>query len=141
MEIVDLIQGVYLVKPNEHEAKMLTGVEVIDYASARVAAHRLQELGAQNVLITHGEHGAYLFMESGESHIPIPQVSAGSDRDATGCGDQAMATLCAYLQMGRSLEKAAEVAVLAGTLQFYKSGIQPITQAEIETTSILDGND
>jgi ribokinase len=133
MQVADLLRGgAYLVKPNEHEARMLTGVEVTDFASAGAAVRKLRAFGVQNVLITHGEQGAYLFTQSGESHIPAPHIIAGSVRDATGCGDQTMAALCAYLRMGKSLEEAAQVAVLAGTLQFYKSGIQPITLTEIE---------
>ena len=43
-----------------------------------------------------------------------------------------MAALCAYLQAGQSVEEAAEVAILAGTLQFHRKGIQPICKKEIE---------
>ncbi len=124
--------GIFLFKPNEHEAKIITGIEVTDFASAQQAAEKLQELGAVNVLITHGKHGAYLFGESGASQLPIPSLMPGPVKDSTGCGDQTMAALCAYLQESYSLEEAARLAVMAGTLQFYKSGIQPITKQEIE---------
>lgn len=122
----------FLLKPNEHEARIMTGIEVTDFESARQAADKLRGLGAGNVLLTHGEHGAYLFTDQGSAHIPIPDITAGEVKDVTGCGDQAMAALCAYLQAGKTLEEAAKVAVLAGTLQFYKSGIQPITKQELE---------
>ncbi|MEK7599506.1 MAG: PfkB family carbohydrate kinase [Patescibacteria group bacterium] len=133
MDISDLLrQGVYLIKPNEHEAELITGMVVNDFDSARVAADKLKQEGAKNVLITNGENGAYLFTEQEELHIPIPQVADGGEKDATGCGDQTMAVLCAYLQEGKSLVEAAKIAVLAGTLQFYKAGIQPITKQELE---------
>lgn len=123
--------GVYLIKPNEHEAKMLTGVEVTDFETAKEAAEKLQEKGIKNVLITAGVDGAYLFDDEVQVHIPIPDVADTAEKDETGCGDQTMAAICALLQEGKSLEEAAKLAILAGTLQFHKHGIQPISKQEL----------
>lgn len=131
MELDPLLADVFLVKPNEHEAKLLTDIKVSDFGSARQAAQKFMQMGVENVLITAGVNGAYLFTPDSEKHIPIPQVPESATKDETGCGDQTMATLCAYLQAGKSLEEAAEIAVLSGTLQFHKRGIQPITREEI----------
>ncbi len=124
--------GIYLIKPNEHEAKMLTGVEVTDFDTAKQAAEKLQEQGVAYVLITAGVNGAYLFSQDAQAHIPIPEVEDGDDKDETGCGDQTMAALCALLQDGKSIKVAAELAILAGTLQFHKTGIQPVTKEEMK---------
>lgn len=123
--------GVYFIKPNEHEAKTLTGVEVTDFDSAKQAAEKLQDQGVVNVLITAGVDGAYLFTSDAQSHIPVPAVDARNEKDETGCGDQTMAALCALLQDGRTMKEAAELAVLAGTLQFHKTGIQPVTKQDL----------
>ncbi len=124
--------GIYLIKPNEHEAKILTGVEVTDFDTAKQAAQKLQERGVAIVLITAGVNGAYLFSKDAQVHIPIPDVGAGDEKDETGCGDQTMAALCASLQDGKAIKVASELAVLAGTLQFHRSGIKPITYKELE---------
>ncbi len=124
--------GIYLIKPNEHEAKMLTGVEVTDFDTAKQAAEKLQEQGVANVLITAGVNGAYLFSQDTQAHIPIPEVKAGDDKDETGCGDQTMAALCALLQEGKTVKEAAELAVLAGTLQFHRTGIKPVTKLDLK---------
>jgi ribokinase len=127
-----LIQaGIYLIKPNEHEAKILTGIEVMDFGTAKAAAEKLHVQGVDNVLITTGVNGAYLFTKDVQRHIPIPEVKAGGEKDETGCGDQTMAALCALLQEGKSVQEAAELAILAGTLQFHKIGIQPIKINEL----------
>lgn len=123
--------GIFLIKPNEHEAQMLTDIEVIDFDTAKTAAQKFHEQGIKNVLITAGVHGAYLSTESQQIHIPIPEIKAGDEKDETGCGDQAMAALCASLQEGKSLEETAKLAVLAGTLQFHKIGIQPLDREEL----------
>jgi ribokinase len=133
MDITELIAtNPFLIKPNEHEARIITGITIADFDSARQAAAKLRQLGAQNVLVTHGEHGAYLFAGDSELQIPVPEVPASDISDSIGCGDQAMAALCVALQAGKSLEEAAKFAVLAGTLQFGKQGCQPITPEEIE---------
>lgn len=130
--IDELIQaGIFLIKPNEHEAKMLTDVEVTDFETAKQAATKLQEKGVKNVFITHGINGAYLFTETEQTHIPIPKIEAGKEKDETGCGDQTMAATCALLQDDKSLKEAATLSVLAGTLQFYKSGVKPVTKKEL----------
>lgn len=123
--------GIYLIKPNEHEAKMLTAVEVTNFDTAKEAAQKLQEKGVANVLITAGVNGAYLFSSDTKVHIPIPEVTAGNEKDETGCGDQTMAALCALLQDGKPIKEAAELAVLAGTLQFHRTGIKPVKKSEL----------
>ncbi|HJQ08407.1 MAG TPA: PfkB family carbohydrate kinase [Candidatus Saccharimonadales bacterium] len=128
----ELLQaGIYLIKPNEHEAKILTGVDVLDFESAQKAAKKLQETGIKHVLITVGGNGAYLFNETAQQHLKSQLSQINGDKDETGCGDQTMAALCAFIQEGKSFEEAAQLAVLAGTLQFHKLGIQPVTKEEI----------
>lgn len=124
--------GVYFIKPNEHEAQIITGIDVTDFASAHKAAAKIQQQGIENIMISHGKKGVYLFTKKLSKHILIPKVKPASIKDATGCGDQTIAALCAYLQKGMPIEQAAEIAVRAGTLQFYKAGIQPITNIELE---------
>lgn len=126
-----LSAGVYLLKPNEHEAKILTGVEVTDFNTAKQAAEMLHEQGVSIVLITAGKNGAYLFSDDVQTHLPIPEVAEGNEKDETGCGDQTMAALCALLQDGKTIEEAAKLAVLAGTLQFHRSGIKPVRKDDL----------
>lgn len=124
--------GVYLIKPNEHEAKILTGVDIIDLESAKQAVMKLHERGIENVLITAGINGAYLFTKDMQKHIPIPEITSSSnEKDETGCGDQTMAALCAFIQQGKSLPEATKLAVLAGTLQFHRTSIKPVKLDEL----------
>lgn len=127
-----LTKNIYMIKPNEYEAKILTGIDITDIDSAREAAHSLMNRGIKNVLITVGSKGAYLFSEGIEKHIEIPNIPSTDQKDDTGCGDQTMAALCYYIKDGKSLEEASKLAILAGTLEFQKVGIQPITKSEID---------
>ena len=126
-----LNKNIFLIKPNEHEAKILTGVTVTDFESAKKSASIFFEKGIQNVLITMGAGGAYFFNEKHEEYIKIPKINLPNTKDETGCGDQTVATLCAFLSEGVEIIQAAKYAIISGTLQFQKIGIEPITQDEL----------
>jgi ribokinase len=131
-DLEELIKsGIYLIKPNEHEVHMLSGVTVTDFETAKQAAEKLKAKGIENILITHGVNGAYLFTKDNAKHIPIPDVQDSDEKDETGCGDQTMAALVAALENGKSFEEATELAIRGGTLQFHKVGIQPVTKTEL----------
>ncbi len=128
-EIFD--EKIFLLKPNEHETKILTGLPVNDFESARKAADILLSKGIQNILITHGAEGAYLFNRDVSLHIRIPDVEDSAIHDETGCGDQVTAIVASGLAEGRDLIETVELAVRAGTLQFTKAGIQPVSRQEL----------
>ena len=132
-DVRQLLQGgIYCIKPNEHEAKILTGIEVADLSSAERAAHRLLDYGIVHVLITHGSEGAYLVSADRAQHIPVPVLPSATHADATGCGDQATALLCSETLRGRGIDEAARTAVYAGTLQFQRLGIEPVDPEELQ---------
>jgi len=122
----------FLLKPNEHETFILTGLEVKDESDARRAAEVFLKKGVSNVFITLGKNGAILCNGYLEKHFPIPNFPSKNGHDETGCGDQTMATLCSRLLVGDDIALAAERSILAGTLQFHKLGIVPVTSDELE---------
>ena len=128
-EIFD--EKIFLLKPNEHETKILTGLPVNDFESARKAADILLSKGILSILMTHGAEGAYLFNRDVSLHIRIPDVEDSAIHDETGCGDQVTAIVASCLAEGKGLIEAAELAVRAGTLQFTKAGIQPVSRQEL----------
>ena len=117
---------IFLIKPNAMEAELLTGVPVIDYASAQRAADELMAQNVKHVLITHGSHGAYAFTDSQGWHIPRPNLPFPPHADSTGCGDQVLAVLCAEMLHGAAFENACQEAVTAGSLQYCQVGTAPI---------------
>ena len=62
----------------------------------------------------------------------MPEIKAGNVRDETGCGDQVTAVLSALTWKKFDIKKVCQMAVLAGTMQFYRSGISPITEKELQ---------
>jgi ribokinase len=130
--------NIFLLKPNEHETEILTGIKVKDLSSAKKAAKKLLSKKVENLLITHGKNGAYFFNKENSLHLEIPNVRTSDTKDETGCGDQTMAAIAAALNKGVDIVDAAEVGILAGTLQFYKEGIQPITHRELIAALLSD---
>ena len=55
----ELLNGLFLITPNETEASLLTGIKVEDEATASQAAAVFLNKGVQNVIITLGKQGAY----------------------------------------------------------------------------------
>lgn len=126
-----LSQKIFLIKPNEHEVKTLTGITVDGFETAKKAAKELIKKGTENVFITIGEKGGYLFSNTLEVQVPIPKINLGSVKDETGCGDQTIAALAAALIAGKNITDAAKIGILAGSLQFSKAGIIPVTKEEL----------
>mgnify|MGYP001048888606 CR=1 FL=1 len=117
---------IFLIKPNELEATLLTGISVDDFSSAGQAARVLLDQNVQHVLITHGMHGAYAFTGDQGWHIPPPSLSPPPQAESTGCGDQVLAVLCAEMLHGAPFESACQKAVTAGSLQYCQVGLSPI---------------
>lgn len=120
-----------ILKPNEHEAALLTGVTVHDDASARQAVTVLHARGVARVLVTRGANDAWCAEGGVVTRVVVPTVPRDSAGDETGCGDQTMAVLCAELFLGRAFTEACDLAVMAGALQFTHVGVTPLSRADV----------
>jgi len=116
------LQLVDVIRPNAHEAEVLTGIRVHDRASARRAAGWLLERGIGLVAVEAG-HGGNLIVWQGGEHwqprIPVETI------DVTGAGDAFAAALCGALAEGRPIPDAAAFANAAAALATTKLGAQP----------------
>ncbi len=127
----------YLLKPNVHEAAGLSGLASVNRDNAAQAAAVLQSKGVKNILITLGAEGAYFSGTNGQQYIPIPNMNDDVEQtDETGCGDQVMATLSLLLTLGWDMEHAAKCAIAAGSLQYRKIGVQPLSYKELQSVMI-----
>jgi ribokinase len=137
-DAAEVLPLVDIIKPNEHEVRLLTGIDVTDDATAARAAEVLrQRWGIPSTIITAGARGAWLVRadnppprEPGVTFYParrVPRVA-----DTTGCGDQFMAVLCAHLALDPlATDAAMRQAILAAALQATRPGIDPVTAADV----------
>ena len=122
-----LLADVDILTPNEHEARILTGIEVTGFDSAVEAGRRLQKSGVTTVIVTLGSQGVVVVpcIDSIESDGPWavspPEVQV---TDTTAAGDCFNGLLAAELARGQSLSQAVEVAVVGASISVTRAGAQ-----------------
>ena len=114
--------GVAVVKPNELEAEVLTGISVTDRISAELAARWFLERGVGYALITQGERGALVIGPDGVEEYPAFPVTPV---DTTAAGDAFSGALGASLARGATLPEAVRHGLAAGALAVTVRGASP----------------
>lgn len=100
----ELYPFISFIKPNEHEASILTGIRVNDYADARRAGERLLERGVkEGVIITMGERGCVVVTGKDAYIVPCPQVEVA---DPTCAGDSFAGSFIASIAKGKTIKEA-----------------------------------
>jgi ribokinase len=117
----ELLNGLFLITPNETEAWHLTGIKIADSSSAIQAADHLLKKGVQNVIITLGKHGAFFKNEGAHFFIPAPAVQAV---DTTAAGDTFNGALTVALTEGMTWKEATTFAVKAASISVTRMGAQ-----------------
>lgn len=130
----EFLGGCYLVTPNEVEAEELTGVHVDSLESADRAAKVFLEKGVQNVLITLGGRGVYIYTEGKSEIIPAYKVNA---IDTTGAGDAFNGGLLTALAEGKSLHDAACFANAVAAISVQRIGTTPAMPTREEVDAFL----
>lgn len=128
---LELMRKADIVSPNETETAALTGVEVVDLATAREAAKKLLDDGVETVVLKLGEQGAFVATRDLDEHVPAYRVDAV---DTTAAGDAFTAALAVALADGDDLVDALRFANAAGAVAVTRFGAQPSmpTRDEVE---------
>ncbi len=117
----ELLNGLFLITPNETEATLLTGIKVEDEATAAQAADIFLSKGVQNVIITLGKQGAYFKNADGTLKIDAPVVKA---MDTTAAGDTFSGALTVALTEKKDWVNAIKFAVEAASISVTRMGAQ-----------------
>jgi ribokinase len=117
----ELLEGLFLITPNETEAQMLTGIQVVDEKTAGAAADIFLNRGVQHVVITLGSQGVYFQDRNIRLKIPAPRVKAV---DTTAAGDVFSGALAVALTEDMNWENALQFAVQAASLSVTRMGAQ-----------------
>lgn len=127
-ELFDLVDAI---RPNAHEAAILTGMEVTDRASATRAARALRNRGITVVAVQAGSEGNVMLWEDEEIWLPKVKVSSV---DATGAGDAFAAALAVALVEKMEPRVAAHFCNSAAALTTLQLGAQTAlpTRAAVE---------
>ena len=117
----------FLIKPNNHELGELFGVTLHSIEEIAIYAKKLQEMGAQNVLISMAGDGALLIDETGKQHVC--GVCKGTVKNSVGAGDSMVAGFVAGSMHG-DYEAALKLGTAAGGATAFSEGLAQ--RAEIE---------
>lgn len=116
-----VLECVDLIIPNATEASILSGVEVVDWASAEQAANVIASKGVSTVIITLGSRGA-LVKEHNECYqVPAIKVEAV---DTTAAGDTFCGALAVALTEQMSMRDAVLFATKASSIAVTRMGAQ-----------------
>jgi ribokinase len=117
----DILNGLFLITPNETETRILTGIEVKDETTARMACEALFQKGVKNVIITMGSRGAYFMNGDLSFTAKARKVNA---IDTTAAGDVFNGALAVCLAQMLPWKESIEFANKAAALSVTKMGAQ-----------------
>ena len=117
----ELLNGLFIITPNETEASVLTGITVKDEVTASQAATVFLSKGVQNVIITMGPAGAYIRSETISKIVPVEPVKA---IDSTAAGDVFNGALAVAISEGIPIENAVAFANKAAAISVTRIGAQ-----------------
>ena len=104
--------------PNEHEARVCSGLDPNSKISDEDAAKKLLELGCKNVILTLGEKGCLWVNKDRTEKIPAFKLSQVVD--STGAGDAFNAGFATALSEKKSITDALKFANACGALSCTK---------------------
>ena len=117
----ELLNGLFLITPNETEASLLTGIKVVDTQTASQAADFFLNRGVQNIIITLGKQGAYFQNKNLKFKVDAPDVQA---MDTTAAGDTFSGALTVAITENMDWKEAVQFAVKAASISVTRMGAQ-----------------
>jgi ribokinase len=126
--------GVDVVTPNETEAEVLTGISIIDDASAERAGRWFLERGAAAAVITLAERGAVVVTSEGVTAHRAFSVQAV---DTTAAGDAFAGSLGASLARSLPWDEAVRRALAAGACAVQVRGASPSLPTAAQVDAFL----
>jgi ribokinase len=132
----DVWSGVFLAKPNEHEAARISGIAVTDRRSAAEAGRWFVDHGCSVAVITRGERGAVVVERGGITELPGYPVRAV---DTTAAGDAFVGALGAALSQGSTLPDALRRSLAASALAVTVRGASPSLPTAAAVDEFLTG--
>ena len=132
----ELFGWIDIIKPNETELQILTGIAADTDENIEKAAKILIEKGVKTVVVTLGDRGAALINDQGmrffESHKVVPV-------DTTAAGDTFTAAFVDGLAEGMTMDTAIEFANKVSSIVVTRAGAQTSIPDKEEVKLILKG--
>lgn len=111
----------FLVKPNEFELGEMFGVTIHTMEDIAKYARKLQEMGAENVLVSRGSRGAVLFARNGE--VFLANTAKGKVVSTVAAGDSMLAMFVAKYDETGDYGLSLQYASAAGGATSFSAGV------------------
>ncbi|MDD6174142.1 MAG: 1-phosphofructokinase [Firmicutes bacterium] len=111
----------FLIKPNQQELEELAGARLLQEDEIVSAARKLQQLGAQNVLVSRGKDGALLAAQNGT--VLRANAAKGVMRNTVGAGDSMVAGFLYGWQQSGDYDYALRCGIAAGGATAFADGL------------------
>src|SRR5882757_6614116 len=131
-----LLKKLSILTPNETEAELLTGIQVIDDASCSRAADILLRKGVKTVIITLGSRGAFVATTASKQLVPGFKVKPV---DTTAAGDTFNGALAVALAEEMPMIDAVRFANAAAAISVTRMGAQPSAPEREEIEKLVNG--
>lgn len=122
----EMLKYTDIIIPNETEAYEITGIEVKDLESAKIAGNVLIDKGVKYVIITLGNKGAAIISKEGSEIVPAFKVKA---TDTTAAGDSFIGGFASKLLNNNMSCENVKQAVIFGnkvsSITVQREGAQP----------------
>ena len=123
-----------IIKPNEHEAGLLSGIKIDSPEDAFKAGEWFLNKGVGTAVITMGENGTVVCGDNTRQYIETLTVDAV---DTTGAGDIFSGSLMAALAGGKTLVEAAKYANIAASISVTKKGVFEATPTKEDVENYI----
>jgi ribokinase len=131
----EILPMVTYATPNETEAGYMAGVEVVDDASALAAAAGIKKQGVKTVIITLGQCGCLVYMDTDDyTFVPSFKVEA---IDTTGAGDAFNGGLAHAIDTGMGIQEGVRFASAVAGLSVTRFGTAPAMPTENEIKAFI----
>jgi 1-phosphofructokinase len=111
----------FMIKPNNHEVGRIFKSKPETPEECMPFAHKLHEMGAQNVIVSCGKHGSALVDENDKEHVsPVPPCRLVN---ATGSGDSMVAGFLSAVDSGMTYGEALRFASACGSATASSKGL------------------
>ena len=118
----------FLIKPNNHELGEIFGVTLTDKNEVILYAKKLQEMGAENVLVSMAGEGAVFVAQDGA--VYQSEAPKGKVVNSVGAGDSMVAGfLAGYLEKG-NYKAAFQMGLCAGSASAFSEELATREQVQ-----------
>lgn len=132
----ELFELIDIIKPNETELEVLTGIKLNNDADIVMAAELLIKKGVKNVVVTLGDKGSVLVNKEGYKKFEVIKVDVV---DTTGAGDGFTAGMVSALIDGKNLEDAIKYGHKVSSIIVTRSGAQTSIPTRTEVYELYKG--